>query len=167
MQAGDLVFCHNKGLIGAGIRWAQRRLHNIGTAHKWNHVGILNERLENGDWTVIQANSKGVSDNGLLSEIAPGGLYEVHSLPSEVDRTLFLAFCRLQVGAEYGYLSDISVALDLFLPESICLRRSGTWICSGLVAGGLWFCGYPKMADVTDLYTVTPAEIYSWVNTTF
>lgn len=163
MQSGDLVFCHSKGLIGSGIRWAQRRLRNIGNEHMWNHVAVLNEQLPDGDWTVIQADAHGVQDNDLLSTIAPGGVYEVRPLPDKVDRQDFLSFLRMQTGASYGYLSILSVAVDLFLPESICLRKNNTWICSGLVAGALWFAGFPRMTEVGDLYTVTPAEIASWV----
>lgn len=163
MKQGDLVFCHSKGLIGAGIRFCQRRIRNIGEEHKWNHVAVLNEQLPDSDWTVIQADAKGVRDSDRLSTIAPGGIYEIKSLPQNLDPVKFVGFLKMQVGAKYGYLSILSVALDLFLPESICLRKNGTWICSGLVAGALWFAGFPKMVDVTDLYTVVPAEIASWV----
>jgi hypothetical protein len=163
MNSGDLIFCHSKGLIGSGIRWAQRRLRNVGEEHKWNHVAVLHEQLPDGDWTVIQADAHGVRSDDRLSTIAPGGVYEIRPLPDSVNRKLFMEFLLIQTGAKYGYLSILSVALDLFLPESICLRKNGTWICSGLVAGALWFGGFPKMLDVTDLYTVVPAEIASWV----
>jgi len=158
MKSGDLVFVHSKGIIGAGIRWAQRRVPNLHRTYKWNHVAVLNEQVGD-DWTVIQADAKGVSDTDLLSTIAPGGNYEVVSLPTSVDSGRFLGFLRMQVGARYGYLSIASIALDLFLPNSICLRKTGTWICSGLVAGALWFSGYPAAVDWQDLYTVMPAEI--------
>lgn len=156
MQAGDIVVCTSKGLIGASIRWAQKR----SGEKDWdkNHVAVLNEQVGN-DWTVIQADAAGVTDNELLSTIAPGGSYSIINLPSTIDRGRFLTFLRTQVGSKYGYLSIVSCSFDMWLPDAICLRRADTWICSGLVAGALWFCGFPAAADWHDLYTVTPAEI--------
>jgi hypothetical protein len=161
MNSGDLVFCKTSGIIGHAIRRAQKRLHNLGMHHQWNHVAVLDRQLPDGNWTVIQAEPRGVTNDKTLETL---GEYEVVSLPSEVAKTRFLAFLRMQVGSQYGFLSIASVALDLFLPESICVRRPGTWVCSALVGGALWFCGFPKMSEVTDLYTLTPAEISSWVN---
>lgn len=157
MKAGDLVLCHSKGIIGRSIRWAQRNLENNGYS-EWNHVAVL-DRQVGGEWYVIQAEAAGVTDNKPLSSVAPGGKYEVCPLPGEIDENLFLHFVRSQVGSKYGFLTILSCAFDMALPDAICLRRNKTWICSGLVAGGLWFSGYLKVLGWGDLYTVTPAEI--------
>jgi hypothetical protein len=161
MNSGDLVFCKTQGIVGRAIRHAQRRLHNLGMHHQWNHVAVLSEQLPDGKWTVIQAEPKGITDDKTLDSL---GDYIVVPLPPEVPVVRFLSFLRMQVGSRYGYLSIASIALDLFLPESICVRRPGTWECASLVGGALWYGGFPKMAEVTDLYTLTPAEISSWVN---
>lgn len=158
MKSGDLVLCHSKGLIGSAIRWAERKMFNNQYA-KWNHVGILDRQDQNGNWFVIQAEAKGVTDIHTLDTIAPGGEYEIVPLPAGLDKDKFLKFARAQVGAEYGWLSILSCALDMFLPDSICLRKNETWICSGLVAGALWFAGFTDAMTWPDLYTVTPAEI--------
>jgi len=158
VEAGDIVLCHSKGLIGASIRWAQRRVKIEKKNSKWNHVAVLKEKVGD-DWVVIQAEAAGVTDNKLLSSVAPGGMYEVVPLPAQVNRADFLNFLHTQISKPYGFLTIFSCALDMFLPDSICLRKNNTWICSGLVAGALWFCGYPQACDWHDLYTVTPAEI--------
>jgi hypothetical protein len=158
MEAGDIILCHSKGIIGASIRFAQRRVKSETKNAKWNHVAVLKEK-QGDDWVIIQAEAAGVTDNKMLSSVAPGGMYQVVPLPPQVNRADFLNFLHTQISKKYGWLTIVSCALDMFLPDSICLRRNGTWICSGLVAGALWFCGYAKACDWQDLYTVTPAEI--------
>jgi hypothetical protein len=161
MKSGDLVLCHSKGLIGAGIRWAQRSMRHDPTKTWWqyNHVAVLNADMGNGDWTIYQAEARGVTDYRLLSTVAPGGCYKVIPLPDHVDRGLFIKFLSEQVDKHYGYLSILSCFVDMILPDKVCLRRSDTWICSGLVAGALWFGGFKGAFAWPDLYTVTPAEI--------
>jgi hypothetical protein len=157
VNPGDLVLCHTKGIIGASIRWSQRFMDSSNYS-KWNHVAIL-DRFVDGQWYVIQAQPKGITDNLTLTESAFGGTYEVVELPSTTNRDLVLRFARSQVGLKYSYLSILSCALDNILPDAICLRKANTWICSGLVAGALWHGGFPGAIDWPDLYSITPAEV--------
>ena len=157
MKQGDLVFCHSKGIIGASIRWAQKRL-DRSHYYKWNHVAVLHEQVGD-DWTIIQAEAKGVTNDKMLSSVAPGGSYEVVPFPEHLDQVRFMNFLLTQVGSKYGFLTIFSCALDMALPDAVCLRKDNTWICSGLVAGALWFCGFAKACDWGDLYTTTPAEV--------
>ena len=157
MKPGDLVFCTSKGIIGSAIRWAQRK--DIGEVYaKYNHVAIL-DREENGEWYVIQAEAAGVTNDKKLTSVAPGGKYRVVALPESVDVDKFLEFARSQVGSAYGYTSILSCAFDLLLPDRICLRKTGTWICSGLAAGALMYAGFKGAQGWPDLYTVTPSQI--------
>jgi hypothetical protein len=157
VQSGDLVFCHSKGIIGASIRWAQKRFEKTHFS-QWNHVAVLHKQVGD-DWTIIQAEAKGVTSDKMLSSVAPGGTYEVVLFPADLDRVRFMNFLLTQVGSKYGFLSIFSCALDMALPDAVCLRKDNTWICSGLVAGALWFCGFAKACDWGDLYTTTPAEV--------
>ena len=122
------------------------------------HVAIL-DRFVDGKWYLVQAQPKGISDNLTLEQSAFGGTYEVVQLPSTVDRERVLKFVRSQVGLKYSYLSILSCAFDNILPDAICLRKSKTWICSGLVAGALWYGGFPKAMEWPDLYSITPSEV--------
>ena len=162
-RPGDVVFMQTKGIIGKAIRIAQRRLLEHRYAH-WNHVGILHEKQANGDWTVIQAQPKGITDHGLLSEMA-GEKYEIIALPSYVSPDDVLAFAKAQVGKEYGFASVLSAALDMVLPRQVCLRRADTWICSGLVMAALWYAGLPASLHIDDLYSITPAEVANLLGT--
>ena len=158
-EAGDLVFCHSKSFISWAIRVAQR-LRNRPEDARWNHTAIL-DREVNGEWYVIQAEGAGVTSTRKLSEVAPGGELKIIRLPETLSRKKFLDFARSQVSDPYGYLTILSIAVDFLLPRSVCLRKSGTWVCSALVAGGLWYAGYPKAMTWPDLYQVTPADLYA------
>ena len=157
MKAGDLVLCHSTGIVGRSIRWAQRNLENSDYS-EWNHVAVLDRQVGD-EWYVVQAEAAGVTNDKPLASVAPGGKSKILALPEGANPALFLEFVRSQVGSSYGYLSILSCAFDMVLPDAVCLRRNGTWICSGLVAGGLLFSGYSPALVWGDIYTVTPAEI--------
>lgn len=157
-QPGDIVFMHTKGLMGKAIRFAQRNLQDVQAKYsRWNHVGILYEKVGN-DWTVIQAQPRGITSAGLLSEMA-GDDYEVIALPSYLNAEDVLAFAQAQVGKHYGFSSVASAFFDMVLPRKVCLRKADTWICSGLVMASLWYAGFHKAVQVDDLYSITPAEV--------
>jgi hypothetical protein len=158
--AGDLVFAHSTGVIGKAIRFAERIRGKGGD--NWNHVAVLSKRVD-GVWYIIQAEAKGVTDDKTLDSVAPGGSYEVVPLPLEVERFSFYNFVWSQVGAKYGYLSILSCAFDIIIPDAICLRQAKTWICSGLVAAGLLagdYCPAQEWAR-KDLYTTMPSEVHT------
>jgi hypothetical protein len=157
--AGDLVFAHSTGIIGKAIRFAERIRGKGGD--NWNHVAVLSRRAADGTWYIFQAEAAGVTDDKTLDSVAPGGHYEVVPLPLEVDRFSFYLFIHSQVGAKYGFLSILSCAVDIIIPDSICLRQAKTWICSGLVAAGLLAGDYRPAQDwaMKDLYTTMPSEI--------
>jgi len=158
MQAGDLVFCRTTGIIGKAIRVAQH-FDGDGKYSKWNHVAVLDRQDSAGNWLVIQAEPKGVTNDKYLDDVAPGGNYEILALPQGANQAEFLKFIRFQIGFSYGFISILSCAIDILLPNSICLRKANTWICSGLVAAGLMFSGFTDALTWPDLYTRTPAQI--------
>ena len=158
--AGDLVFAHSTGVIGKAIRFAER-IRGKGGGN-WNHVAILSHQVD-GVWYVIQAEAKGVTNDKPLDTVAPGGHYEIVSLSdATVDRFSFYEFISSQVGAKYGYLSIMSCAFDIIIPDAICLRQSKTWICSGLAAAGLLAGDYKPAREWArkDIYTTMPSEIF-------
>jgi hypothetical protein len=157
MEPGDVVLCHSEGIVGSAIRWAQRREYS-GAFSQYNHVAII-DRIEDGVAYIIQAEAAGVTNDKQLESVAPGGTYRVIPLPESVDKDKFLEFARSQVGALYGFTTILSCALDVLLPESICLRKYGTWICSGLVAAALMYGGFKPTQGWGDIYTTFPSEI--------
>jgi len=157
-RAGDIGFSHGTDLIARAIQFAEKREGDPGF---YNHTFALLEPTPDGnDWVVIQAQMKGVTDTCKLSDVSPNGSHEVVPFPDKyADRGLFIEFLMAQVGDEYSMLAILSCALDMVLPEKICLRDYATWICSGLIGGGLMYAGHPASKTWGDLYTNTPEFI--------
>ena len=152
---GDLVFCHGTGVVSRAIRLAER-LHWQG-GDFYNHVAVLDMQTPTG-WTVIQAESRGVTRGRALSTIAPGGSYSIVRAPSDAFRADILAFARSQVGSDYGFLTIASIVLTILVPGSISFMFPNSWICSALAAEALrcggWVHSWPVMAQVS------PAQLW-------
>lgn len=167
MKPGDIGFAHTTGIMGRAIRFGEA-IRGAKNDAKWNHAFIIYQPVSEGkdtDWYVIQAEASGVTCDKLLSEVAPGGDYEI--IYNQFDAEKVLAFAESQVGAKYGFVTIASCVLDILLPDSICLRKSDSWICSGLVAASLMFAGWPASTTVAraDLYSITPAELHESLQT--
>lgn len=160
MQAGDLVFAHSHGLVSKGIRWAEIVRFRGGDAY--NHVATLDQWWPVGNggyWTVIQAESRGITNFRRLDEVAhKGGTYTIIQPPASVDTAKQLEFLRAQVGDPYGFLTIVSILVNLFIPKFINVELPGTWICSAVASEALryggWLCNWP------DIYEVAPAQLY-------
>ena len=159
MQRGDIVACTSHGFLGEAIRHCQKR----NDEEHWdiNHVAVL-DQPSGDDWTIYQAEAHGITDNQLLSSVTPKGRHFVIPFPElQASRSLFLEFIERHVGAEYGWATIASDALNMYLPDKIIFRRSNTFICSGLVAAALMYAGYSPMTRVDDIYSITPATVVS------
>lgn len=162
-QAGDAVFTHSKGLVGASIRLDQS-WHCKPEYSVWNHIAWLDHKDENGEWIVGQAVAHGVQIGALLKDIAPGGNYEIVSMDSfptrlglPINRAVALDALRAQEGRHYGWPTIASIVVSNISPNFINVMLPKTWICSavygfGLVAGG-------AKLDAPDVYQVLPANI--------
>lgn len=166
-HSGDLVFCHSNGMISRLIQFGQRIRWKKN--YQYNHTAILDTWDDaRGEWTVIQAEGKGVTRGRRLSQIAPGGKLVIVPLPDGANRSDFLFFLRSQVGQKYGFITDICIGFNILSPRVIRIdfRQNGTWICSAVIAAGLWFSGWEPSANIPDVYQVTPAELYGLVHPT-
>ena len=162
LKAGDVVFAHSNGIIGRGIRLAERLRWKHG-AH-WNHACILWHKDTNDEWWVIQADIRGVNHAKLTSV----GEFYVYGLPEGVDAERVIKFHEEQLGSKYSVLSIASILIDLltpnFFPE---FRRDHTWICSSLVAEGLRAGGwFTPQSNWGSIYTVTPSQLFDVLDTT-
>lgn len=163
-EPGSIGFCHSKGIIGWAIRLGERLRFRKGSF--WNHVFIVSDQVdEHGEQLVIQAIASGVDNTKPLSNIAPGGKYEIVALPEGIDAALVIKFANMQVGDHYGYLSIIGTALRILMPHWLPLpyiRTGSSWYCSALGAeaarAGGWLHKWP------DIYNVVPSEFYAALN---
>jgi len=157
---GDLVFERGTAFLDTAIIAAQR----IRWRHcDWSHVAILRKQDAEGQWSVIQAEARGV-------EVAPfdcaPGTYAVVSLPSGCNRAKVLAAANSSLGRPYGFLSILSIFFDLFTPAFLRLTfgQDGALICSALAALSLHAGGASQTFAIRDLYNTTPDQLYMLLN---
>jgi hypothetical protein len=160
-EPGSIGFCHSKGIISWAIRLGERLRFRHGGF--WNHVFIVSDKTnEQGDQLVIQALGNGVDGTKSISTIAPGGSYKIVPPPVDVLGSDVLLFAESQIGYPYGYLSIVSIALQIILPKWLPLprvRTNSSWICSALGAESLRCGGW--VHDWPDIYSVVPSELYA------
>jgi len=160
-RPGQIGFCHSTNIFGKAIRFGERLRFRHGNF--WNHVFIISDEIDStGEPLIIQAISKGVDGSRPLSQVAPGGRYQVLELPAGVDAAKVLAFAKSQIGSGYGYVSIASIVLQILMPRwfpMLTVRSRSTWICSALGAesarAGGWVYSWP------DIYSVVPSELYA------
>ena len=170
IQAGDIGFAHNRGLMGRLIRfgewlkgkglkrlWRRLRGEKIPLNELWNHEFIVS-KFENGEWWIIQATMEGVIESPLKS-VAPGGRYITLAPPIQCDRAKILEFAYSQVGTRYSILSDVAIGIDIvtwnWFPAFMNSYKR-TWNCSGLTNEALRYAGW--LHQWINVYTVTPQQ---------
>ena len=163
---GDIGFARTKlsrnGLSIAGVmgwlirlgEWLRFRRCKV------NHQFVV-ERVVDGVPYVIQATMRGVTDTARLDEVAPGGEVITMAPPKCVDREKLLEFCRSKVGLEYGYLTDLAIAIDTVTWQWVPAFRGArkeSWQCAALINQGMLYAGW--LHDWLDIYTIFPEQGY-------
>lgn len=169
-KPGYIGFSHGIGIVADAIRLDQRLCGDP----DWqvNHAFILDSPIMDGgiviDWYVIQAEGHGVTGRRLdgtpfhrakLTQVAPGGYYEILTPPPDVNLSNVVAFAKQEVGAEYGFFSIASLVITELTPRYVRFdfRQDGSWICSALAAEALraggWLQRWP------DVYQVRPSQL--------
>jgi hypothetical protein len=155
------VYVHSKHFVSKLIQGAQWLRWRAGA--QWNHELLLVKPIiKNGetvDWIIIQAATKGVSYSTLLTE-TQDATYAIVSAEG-LRRDDIVAFAEAQVGVKYGFLTLLSIAVNLYTPTFIHLdfQKDGTWICSALTQEATRFGG--RYEDWRNIYSVSPAQ--SWM----
>jgi hypothetical protein len=130
---------------------------------EYNHWFIV-DRFENGEWYVIQAEIRGVTNTCKLTDVAPGGKYVTMAPPEGCDRDKILEFNRGQVGTHYSLLTILAIAIDIlswnWVP-ALTNSHKRSWICSALVAESLRYAGW--LYEWINIYTVMPQAGYDAV----
>lgn len=149
---GDIVFCHSPTWLGKAIRWGER-LHSSTKASHWNHVGII----INAQGDMIEALARGVRIGNISSY--PDNAVVSPKLGIQ-DTKQALKFASSVVGIGYGYITVLSIFLDLLMPWFLHFKAGDTLICSELVARALEHGGWisPKL----DTSHVMPSDLAGW-----
>ena len=162
-SVGDVIFAHaKKDFIGRAIQLAERLRWNGGA--RWNHAAIITDVDKvAGKIQIVQAESRGVTCKWFNSpgDIAPNGQVLVIRR-RQPDYLKSVEFAKAQVSDPYGYLTILSIAVNIVAPWFLTVRKPGTWICSALVAESLRAGGW--LHDWQDIYMVSPAQLYDAVS---
>jgi len=138
-------------LVGTWLRFRRAR---------FTHQFAI-DRIENDVVYVIQSQTRGVTNSMTLAELETRGPTTIISPPPEVDVEKFLTFCRKQVGLEYGYLTDVAMAIDTLTWQwfpSLRGARKQSWQCAALINEGLRFGGW--LHEWLSVYAMFPDESY-------
>lgn len=134
---GDFILTHSNCWTGRIIRWGQR-LRFRGRRRKyawWNHTALIVSKK--GD--IIEAFGKGVvSDNISKYTQAEYTVVRIHpELANAQDREEVVVYGKWALDEKYGYLTIVSIALNLIFGGKFSFFIDGQTICSGLVARAL------------------------------
>ena len=156
MKPGDIMLTHSSGLVGWAIRTGER-IRDPRKAARWNHAGVIIDTYG----ATVEALGSGVKFSSV--QMHPKHVI-IDTGMSDADRAQVVAWARYAVGKPYGYLTILSIALDLLTPSAFHFRSGRTLICSELAAKALehggWIC--PKI----DTSHVMPSELAKWLMTT-
>lgn len=166
-QPGDMLFFHSAGFVGRMIRLGERLRHPT-QPHWVNHVGVCVEPDGDGLPRIVQAGASGVAYAYLKDIDAAYDIVEAERFPvigddptwGLPDRISIVAQAHDLVGAKYGWLTIISIVLNVLTPKWIRVpdfRRGTTYICSAAAA----WCLHAGGADIDtyDIYQIMPSEL--------
>lgn len=160
---GDIIFFHSNGFVGSMIRLGERLRHPT-QPHWTNHVGVVVEPGASGFPRIVQAGASGVAYAYLKDIDASYQVVATERFPSvteyAVDRASVVEQAHALVGAKYGWLTIISIILNVLTPKWIRVpdfRRGTTYICSAAAA----WCLHAGGADIDtyDIYQIMPSEL--------
>ena len=134
---GDFILTHGSTFYGRLIRFGQY-LRFRGPDRKyawWNHTALIVS--ESGDLIEAFGTDGVVSTN--IASYAPTDytLVQLGSLARPGDREQVVAYARWALGQRYGWITIVSIALNLLTGGKVNFGIDGQSICSGLVARAL------------------------------
>jgi uncharacterized protein YycO len=133
-RPGDFILTHGNEWTSKLIRFGQS-LRYRGPHAKytyWNHTALIVDTKG----AIVEALGTGVALRS-IHDYEPTQYTVVRITASEEDRMQAATFARSCVGAEYGWVSIVSIAISLVTGGGFAFAIDGQLICSGLVARSL------------------------------
>jgi hypothetical protein len=131
---GDFILTHGDEWTSRLIRFGQG-LRFRGERAKytyWNHTALVVSQ----SGALVEALGTGVAERS-IHDYDPTQYTVVRIRASDEDRAEAAAFARACVGAKYGQVSIVSIAISLITGGTFAFAIDGQLICSGLVARAL------------------------------
>lgn len=152
MKPGDILLVRSTGLIPRLIRLGEA-MRRKGPWAYWSHIAVI----VSADGATIEAQAKGVVASHISAHpdcaVIDTGL-------SDPDRAQAVTFAYSCHGDRYGYLTILSIVLDLLTPNVLSFRSPKTLICSELGARALEHGGW--VSPLLDTSTVMPSDLAYW-----
>ena len=136
-EPGDFILTHGEACVSRAIQFGQKlRFRGSRSTYAWwNHAALIVSK--EGD--LIEAVGDGVVRNTLDHYASTE--YTIVRVPGGLaggdDRGQVVAYAEWALGLEYGYLTAVSIGLNLLLGGKFSFFIDGQTICSGLVARAL------------------------------
>lgn len=153
-KPGDLVLCRQNTILDKIISVSQR-LHTSSKASHWTHVAVVKDPTT-GD--LYEAVASGVQVGNISAY--PDHLV-INLNIDDNDRAKMIAFCEHWLGAEYGFLTLLSIGLDLLTPAFFHFRSGDTFICSQYA--GMAYAHTGWICPLIDESHIMPSNIAEWL----
>jgi uncharacterized protein YycO len=156
-RAGDFILTHGDEWTSRLIRFGQS-LRYRGTSAKytyWNHTALVVDAAG----AIVEALGTGVAKRS-IHDYDPTQYTVVRIDASDADRLESATFATSSIGAQYGWLTIVSLALSLLTGGKLAFAIDGQLICSGLVARALERTTAIFKRDPARIMPAELAEIY-------
>jgi len=156
-RPGDFILTHGGEWTSRLIRFGQS-LRFRGPKAKytyWNHTALIVDR----EGAIVEALGTGVTLRS-IHDYEPTQYTVVRIDASDEDRSQAATFARSCVGAQYGWLTIVSIAFSLVTGGGLAFAIDGQLICSGLVARSLERTTAIFKHDPARIMPAELAEIY-------
>lgn len=155
---GDFVLVSTNGILAKLIRFGQFiRYHGKMKPYShWNHAAMVIDE----DGTIVEAVGRGVIYSN-ISEYKNVEYYYVTTKLNKQSRDQSVAACKSFIKDKYGFLTILSIALELVTGIKIQFTNGNTMICSAVVAQSLWAGG---VVFDRNPYQMMPADLAASFN---
>jgi hypothetical protein len=156
-RPGDFILTHGDQWTSSLIRFGQSLRFRGEKARYtyWNHTALIVDHAG----TIVEALGTGVAIRS-IHDYEPTQYTVVRIDASDEDRTEAATFARTCVGAQYGWLTIVSIAFSLVTGGGFSFAIDGQLICSGLVARSLERTTAIFKHDPARIMPAELAEIY-------
>jgi len=155
---GDFILVSSKGILAKFIRFGQFiRYHGkMKPFAHWNHAAMI---IDEGG-TIVEAVGRGVIVSN-ISEYKDVEYYYVTTKLNKQSRDQTVSACKSFIKDKYGFLTILSIALELLTGIKMQFTNSNTMICSAVVAQSLWAGG---IVFDRNPYQMMPADLAASFN---
>ena len=150
---GDFILVSSKGILAKFIRLGQFiRYHGkMKPFSKWNHAAMIIDEYGN----IVESIGRGVVVSH-ISDYKNVEYYYVSTKLNKQSRDQTVVACKSFFKDKYGWVTIISIALELITGIKIQFTNSNTMICSAVVGQSLWAGG---IIFDTNPYQMMPADL--------